>query len=167
MRVQKISEIVHKVVLQSSRIVLCFCLFLALFSPSSTQHSRWRCSTARCCGGQGLPVISVGAPDGPLPTGTHRAPQINPESTSGYVKNDGKPLRRRTVQLSTCGWELDDPKGGSSSSSALARILDPPKSDSSSYAAIQLLPLSGDTAADAERGQLPQPRKGRMGSSGL
>ena len=49
------------------------------------------------------------------------------------------------------GRELDPPWSGSCSPSTLARILDPPKSGSSSSAAIQLLLLSGVTAAIAER----------------
>ena len=74
-------------VLPSSRFVLCFWLSLGLFFLSSTQHSRWGAApNARWCGGQGLPVICVWASNGPLPTGTHRAPQIKQESTSGPVK---------------------------------------------------------------------------------
>ena len=44
-------------------------LFLSLFGSlflSSKQHSRWGAApNARCYGGQGLPVISVGASDRP------------------------------------------------------------------------------------------------------
>ena len=44
---------------------LCLSLFGSRFM-SSSQHSRWGAApNARCCGGQELPVISVGASDRP------------------------------------------------------------------------------------------------------
>ena len=146
-------------------------LFLSLFGSrflGSSQHSRWgEAPNARCCGGQGLPVITVGASDRP----EQQEPVVHPRYTRKALaapKSYGKPLRRRTLQLSTSG-----KKSGSSSPSALARTL----GGSSSSPAIQLLPQSwwyrrnrgteGRPAADAERGQHPHSRKGRTGSSGL
>ena len=96
-------------------------------------------------------------------SGTCRAPSIRWKTPAFR----GKPLRRRTLQLSNSKQGTDPPKSGSSSLSALARILDPRQSGTRSCAATQLLLPSGVTAAIAERCMPLQLRKGVCSSPGV
>ena len=139
-------------VLTSSHFVLCYRLFFVSRFLSSCQHSRWCAAPdARCCSGQVLPVISVGPSDRPATL----EPVVHPESA-------GKHQRPRYPRKAA----VRCPQSGSSSPTALARILDPSQSGLGASAAIHLLPPSDDTAADAERGP-PQSRKGVKLQPGL
>ena len=89
--------------LQSSRSVLCFFFFFGSRFLSSCQHSRWGAApNARCCVGQGLPLISVGASDRPEQLELVVHPRFTRKALAA-PQSYGKALRRRTLQLSISG----------------------------------------------------------------
>ena len=95
------------------------------------------CSTSTSCGQKA--------------SGTRRAPRKHLESTSGPAIPRKATVPPYAAAIQFLGREPDPPKSGSSSPSALARMLEPPQSGSRSPAAIQLLHPSGATVAIAER----------------
>ena len=107
-------------------IVLCVCVLFVFLFLSPIHHSRWGAApnAQSECGAQWLP-------DRPESIWNPSCTQ-QLESTGGPAIR-GKPLRHRTLQQSN-SW-AENP----TSPSALARMLDPPQSGSSSSAAIQLL----------------------------
>ena len=148
-------------------------LFLAnIFDGCSTKCALLRRSGAASAG--------VGAFDRPIPAGTHRAPSHGGKSTSGPVKLGKATAKPQRCSYPPLAWILGPHLSGPSSCSVMAGMLGPHPSGPSSSAAISVLPPSGlppqtrndscpriaegRSAADAERGLLPQSRKS-LGSS--
>ena len=130
--------------------MLCVCVLFLLLFLSPIHHSRWGANTKKCalsvrCSVAAWHLNRASKPyrwrPGVWQSRKHLEPVVHPVSAGKHQR----PLCPRkatapphTAAIQFLGWESDPPKSGSSF---------PPWSGSSSSAAIQLLPPSGETAS--------------------